>query len=234
MDLKVLLLAFDEKYSKTLASLEDRIRTVKAMKGDTGPQGKAGADGPKGDKGAVGPEGKAGRDGVSGTDGKDGADGGDGVGVEDAQIDLDGHLVLTLSNGNEVDAGDIRPLVDERPAQVTYNVSSAPYSRADLGKAIAKIITEDYTTVNTEILKVTEGVQIVLNETPQDRETVLINCATDDKINITGFINIVNPSYYDIAEFNIGEFGYASLAVEQANTSIQLMYVDEFKEWLAI
>lgn len=234
MDLKVLLLAFDDKYSKTLKLLEDKVSKVKAMKGDTGPVGPKGDIGPKG---ADGKEGKSGRDGRDGKDGKDGSQGpiGEtGVGIEEAQIDLDGHLVFTLSDGNEIDAGDIRPLTDDKPSSVTYNVSSTSYSRADLGKAEAKSISENYTTVNTVILKVTQSVDILLNETPQDRETVLINCATDDKITITGFINIVNPDYYNIAEFSIGEFGYASLAVEQKNTSIHLMYVQEFGEWLAI
>lgn len=234
MDLKLLLLAFDDKYSKTLKLLEDKVSKVKAMKGDTGPVGPAGPKGDVGPKGADGKAGKEGKSGTNGKDGKDGSTGADGVGIEEAQIDLDGHLVFTLSDGNEIDAGDIRPLTDDKPSSVTYNVSSTSYSRADLGKAEAKIISENYTTVNTVILKVTQSVDILLNETPQDRETVLINCATDDKITITGFINIVNPDYYNIAEFSIGEFGYASLAVEQKNTSIHLMYVQEFGEWLAI
>jgi hypothetical protein len=55
----------------------------------------------------VGPAGKDGTDGKDGVDGKDGEDGDDGVSVVDAKIDLDSSLVLTLSNGNEIDCGQI-------------------------------------------------------------------------------------------------------------------------------
>lgn len=87
-----------------LKSLQERVDTVQTIKGDTGdqgPEGKAGKDGKDGKDGLSGPTGLAGKDG------SDGIDGADGVGIEDAVIDIDGHLVLTLTNGNEIDAGDL-------------------------------------------------------------------------------------------------------------------------------
>lgn len=77
------------------------LNNTPAKQGVQGPAGKAGKDGQNG---------KDGRDGINGKDGKDGkngADGQDGVSVVDAKIDFDGSLVIYLSNGNEIDAGQI-------------------------------------------------------------------------------------------------------------------------------
>jgi len=71
---------------------------------------KQGVQGPVGKDGKDGKDGKAGRDGISGkdgTDGKDGVDGKDGISVVDAKIDFDGSLVVYLSNGSEIDCGQI-------------------------------------------------------------------------------------------------------------------------------
>jgi len=71
---------------------------------------KQGIQGPAGQDGKDGKDGKAGRDGLNGkdgTDGKDGVDGKDGISVVDAKIDFDGSLVVYLSNGNEIDCGQI-------------------------------------------------------------------------------------------------------------------------------
>jgi hypothetical protein len=77
------------------------LNNTPAMQGVQGPTGKAGKDGV---------DGKDGRDGVSGKDGKDGkdgVDGKDGISVVDAKIDFDGSLVVYLSDGNEIDCGQI-------------------------------------------------------------------------------------------------------------------------------
>ena len=71
---------------------------------------KQGVQGPVGKDGKDGKDGKAGRDGLNGkdgTDGKDGVDGKDGISVVDAKIDFDGSLVVYLSNGSEIDCGQI-------------------------------------------------------------------------------------------------------------------------------
>jgi len=149
-------------------------------------------------------------------------------------VDFDGHLVLTLTNGEEVDAGSVKDL-NEAQAPTVYNISMGSMaSRADLKNATAKIISSNHTTGGSEILKVTSGVVINLREHPQDRETVIINCRTDDRIDIVGEINIVNMSYYDVAQYNVDEFGARSIIVEQDDTTLHLVYIQEFKEWLAI
>jgi len=227
----------DLKLTALYDKLLSKIQAVEAIRGEKGDQGETGIAGPKGEKGAKGDKGEAGKNGKNGKDGKDGkdgADGTDGVGVEDATVDFDGHLVLTLTNGEEVDAGSVKD-INEAQAPNVYNISmGSTASRADLKNATAKIISSNHTTSGSEILKVTSGVVINLRQHPQDRETVIINCRTDDRIDIVGEINIVNMSYYDIAKYNINEFGARSIIVEQDDTTLHLVYIQAFKEWLAI
>jgi len=219
-------------YDKLLSKIQ-AVEAIRGEKGDKGDPGPTGEKGPKGDKGDTG-VGKDGKDGVAGKDGADGSDGEDGVGVQDATVDFDGHLVLTLTNGEEVDAGSVKD-INEAHAPNVYNISMGSMaSRADLKNANARIITANHTTGGSEILKVTSGVVINLREHPQDRETVIVNCRTDDRIDIVGEINIVNMSYYDVAKYNINEYGARSIIVEQDDTTLHLVYIQEFKEWLAI
>jgi hypothetical protein len=200
-------------YDKLLSKIQ-AVEAIRGEKGDKGDPGPTGEKGPKGDKGDIGVE--------------------DGVGVQDATVDFDGHLVLTLTNGEEVDAGSVKD-INEAQAPNVYNISMGSMaSRADLKNANARIITANHTTGGSEILKVTAGVVINLREHPQDRETVIVNCRTDDRIDIVGEINIVNMSYYDVAKYNINEYGARSIIVEQDDTTLHLVYIQEFKEWLAI
>jgi len=219
-------------YDKLLSKIQ-AVEAIRGEKGDKGDPGPTGEKGPKGDKGDTG-VGKDGKDGVAGKDGADGSDGEDGVGVQDATVDFDGHLVLTLTNGEEVDAGSVKD-INEAQAPNVYNISMGSMaSRADLKNANARIITANHTTGGSEILKVTSGVVINLREHPQDRETVIVNCRIDDRIDYVGEINIVNMSYYDVAKYNINEYGARSIIVEQDDTTLHLVYIQEFKEWLAI
>jgi hypothetical protein len=91
--LKQIETRLNEKY-------EELLQTP-AMVGEQGPRGPAGRDGKDGLNG------RDGKDGVDGKDGKDGVDGVDGISVVDARVDFDGGLVITLSDGSEIDAGQI-------------------------------------------------------------------------------------------------------------------------------
>jgi hypothetical protein len=75
-----------------------RINAALPDKGDKGDKG------PKGDKGDKGSDG---RNGLDGKDGKDGKDGSDGTSVVNAFVDFDGSLVLELSDGTQINAGDV-------------------------------------------------------------------------------------------------------------------------------
>jgi len=98
---------------KTFDWLETRIADLEKRQLQKGDDGK---DGPKGDQGAPGKDGKDGKDGQHGKDGPKG-DKGDtgpagitgkqGVSVVDAEVAADDHLVIKLSNGEIIDAGEL-------------------------------------------------------------------------------------------------------------------------------
>jgi hypothetical protein len=84
--------------------IEDRVKTIKDGKdGKNGIDGKAGRDGKDGKNGSDGRNGKDGLNGVSGERGQD------GVGVQDAHIDFDGCLIISLTNGQELNVGEVVP-----------------------------------------------------------------------------------------------------------------------------
>lgn len=120
MDDKLLVLAeIVGKLRKQVKELSQNTAEVKKLEGPQGPKGE------KGDAGRDGKPGKDGKDGLSGKDGRDGAngkDGKDGVSVTDANIAADGSLVITLSDGSEVDAG---PILTDVRASVIHNLSSS-------------------------------------------------------------------------------------------------------------
>ena len=81
--------------------------------GPIGEQGLAGPTGPKGDTGPQGPQGiqRAQRctNGVSWLrQAPEGANGSDGVGVSQTTVDADGNLIVTLTNGSEINAGQVK------------------------------------------------------------------------------------------------------------------------------
>jgi len=100
------------------AKVEAKLKEI-PEKGDQGIQG------PKGDQGDRGQDGAQGKDGLPGRDGKDGLDGKDGISVQDAKIDFDGSLVITLSDGREINVGEVVPVdVAENIHKVTHSIQS--------------------------------------------------------------------------------------------------------------
>jgi hypothetical protein len=77
------------------------LNNTPAKQGVSGPQGEKGRDG------RDGKDGYKGQDGKDGVDGQDGKDGEAGISVTDAKVDFDGSLVITLSDGREIDAGTV-------------------------------------------------------------------------------------------------------------------------------
>ena len=91
-----------QKYDNVTSTLEKRIITIKD--GRDGINGKDGRDGKDGKNGR---DGKDGSQGPQGPKGKDGLDGIDGVSVANANIDFDGSLIIALSNGREINVGEV-------------------------------------------------------------------------------------------------------------------------------
>jgi hypothetical protein len=98
---------------------------INAPKGDRGPKGD------KGDKGNDGKDGLKGDTGPKGDDGEDGVDGKDGISVVDARIDFDNTLVITLSDGREINAGDI--IANDKQDVVIQSLKNGALSLIELG-----------------------------------------------------------------------------------------------------
>jgi hypothetical protein len=84
--------------------LEKRISNIK-----DGRDGIDGRDGKDGEPGRPGKDGKDGRSGRDGADGINGLDGKDGVSVVNVFLDFDNSLVIELSDGRQINAGEILP-----------------------------------------------------------------------------------------------------------------------------
>lgn len=93
---------------------EQGMRGIQGERGDQGergpigPVGPKGERGPKGDKGDKGEAGEVGPMGPRGPKGDKGDRGEQGVSIDDVAIDNQGHLIMTLSDNREIDAGVVR------------------------------------------------------------------------------------------------------------------------------
>jgi hypothetical protein len=87
-----------------LKRLRERVAVLAAipmpLEGKEGPRGLSGASGEQGRAGAAGDRGKDGKDGKPGDDGKQ------GVSIVDVEVDLDGTLSFTLSDGSSIKTTD--------------------------------------------------------------------------------------------------------------------------------
>jgi hypothetical protein len=121
----------------------------------------AGKDGLDGKDGKNGKDGKDGINGVSitGPRGEDGEDGVDGVGVADARIDFDGSLVIVLTNGKEINAGDVVPLNVTEKLKIVKSTSGTANSVLEAIEAINTAIVSYGTmaTQNANAVAITGG-----------------------------------------------------------------------------
>lgn len=92
------------RFDSVGAKLEQRIASIK-----DGQDGINGRDGKDGEPGRPGKDGKDGRPGRDGKDGVNGVDGQDGVSVTNVFLDFDNSLVIELSNGRQINAGEVLP-----------------------------------------------------------------------------------------------------------------------------
>jgi hypothetical protein len=83
-------------------SIEKRVLSIKdGRDGSNGKDGRDGKDGKSGKDGLKGNKGDSGKDGINGVDGID------GVSVVNANIDFDGSLIISLSDGREINVGEV-------------------------------------------------------------------------------------------------------------------------------
>jgi hypothetical protein len=94
----------NSRFENVAATIENRVANIK-----DGQDGAPGVDGRPGRDGKDGKDGRDGRDGVDGTKGEDGVAGQDGVSVTNAYLDFDNSLIIELSNGRSINAGEVLP-----------------------------------------------------------------------------------------------------------------------------
>jgi len=90
------------RYDETGKAIERRVANIK-----DGRDGRNGIDGKPGKDGKSGRDGLQGARGIDGLNGINGIDGQDGVSVVNANIDFDGSLIITLSDGRELNVGEV-------------------------------------------------------------------------------------------------------------------------------
>ena len=76
--------------------------------GPQGPQGIQGVQGEQGPTGAQGPQGETGATGATGATGPQGETGPQGVSITNVAVTNTNHLIITLSSGSTIDAGEIQ------------------------------------------------------------------------------------------------------------------------------
>lgn len=92
----------------TVTLTDDTVLDLGNIRGPQGEQGVAGPQGPQGEQGITGPQGPQGAvgpQGDKGDKGDTGATGAQGVGVANAYVNDELHLILVLTDGTEIDAG---------------------------------------------------------------------------------------------------------------------------------
>lgn len=110
----------DVKLLAVFDTLNKKVNSLKLKQGERGPQGEKGEQGPTGPKGDKGETGATGSAGEKGPKGEAGERGQDGVSIANVRVDFDNHLVVVLSDGNEIDAGEIN--VETQKGDTVVNV----------------------------------------------------------------------------------------------------------------
>lgn len=120
-----------KKIKTDLEARFDELNGTIQSKTNSLSNGKDGKDGRNGKDGAPGRDGKDGATGPAGANGVDGADGTDGVSVSNAFVDFDGSLTIVLSNGTEINAGEVVPLDVAEKIKVITNGGGTSQSVLD-------------------------------------------------------------------------------------------------------
>jgi hypothetical protein len=120
-----------KKIKTDLEARFDELNGTIQSKANSLSNGKDGKDGRNGKDGAPGRDGKDGATGPMGANGADGADGADGVGVVSAFIDFDGSLTIVLSDGTEINAGEVVPMDVAEKIKVITNGGGTSQSVLD-------------------------------------------------------------------------------------------------------
>lgn len=134
----------ENRFNELSGFIEDKTANITS--------GKDGQQGPKGDKGDKGDKGADGFQGRDGKDGKEGPQGEQGVGVADARVDFDGSLVITLTDGTEINAGEVLPFDTAEKLKIYFQNPALNGSFPSQTGNSGKYLTTNGTTVSWDTI----------------------------------------------------------------------------------
>jgi hypothetical protein len=174
----------EAKYDSLGQEITARVNSIK-----DGQDGAAGIDGRQGRDGAAGKDGRDGRDGVDGAKGEDGVAGEDGVSVTNAYLDFDNSLVIELSNGRSINAGEVLPPDIADKLKIIVNAGTGGIGLPEQAGNSGKYLTTDG--ANTSWGTVSSNGDVVGPASSVDSELVLFNSTTGKLIKratLTGLV----------------------------------------------
>jgi hypothetical protein len=131
------------RFDSVSKTIETRVANIK-----DGRDGVAGVDGRPGRDGKDGRPGRDGKDGKDGAPGRDGVPGMDGVSVTNAFLDFDNSLVIELSNGQQINAGEVLPPDIAEKLKVVVNTSTGGVGLPEQTGNAGKYLTTDGTNLS--------------------------------------------------------------------------------------
>lgn len=182
-------------------------------------KGKDGKNGPQGEKGERGNDGLNGLNGKDGKDGVDGKDGQDGISIVDVRVALDNHIVVTLSNGEEIDAGFIS-------SENGANVYATLKQTADTGSLYASI-----TDLQTQITALSSSLSTVATTGSYDdlsnKPTIPSNLTVKDEgTTLSSAVTSIDFTGAGVTATNVG--GAVSVAISGGGGGISSADIQEF------
>ncbi len=131
------------RFDSVAKTIETRVANIK-----DGRDGAPGADGRPGRDGKDGRPGRDGKDGKDGMPGRDGVPGMDGVSVVSAFLDFDNSLIIELSNGQQINAGEVLPPDIAEKLKVVVNTSTGGVGLPEQTGNSGKFLTTDGTNLS--------------------------------------------------------------------------------------
>jgi hypothetical protein len=157
-----------------------RIASIK-----DGRDGKDGKNGKDGRDGKTGLNGKDGNKGDKGLDGRDGRDGVDGISVVNANIDFDGSLIITLSDGQELNVGEVvAPDLAERIKIISTMSTNGAIAVKEEGTTITSGV-KSFNFVGSNITATTSGDDVTVTVALSGNQIISVTDNTNAALRIT-------------------------------------------------
>ena len=181
------------RFSQLNATIESKASSLR--------DGKDGKDGKNGKDGLEGKQGVQGSNGQDGRDGRDGLDGTDGISVVDAKIDFDGSLIITLSDGNILNVGEVvSPDIAEKINVISTMSTNGAVAILDEGTSITSGV-KKINFVGASVTATNSGDDVTVNVSAGTGTvtSVAANAGTGisitgSPITTTGTLNITNTA----------------------------------------